>query len=464
MGDKLKCISPVDNSIFAERTIADAKSIERTLQSLKKAQWAWRNTPVEERAGICRKAVSYFIQHANTIGEELSWQMGRPIRYTPFEITRGFQERANYMIDIAKQALEDIDVEPIPGFQRFIRKEPLGTVFVLAPWNYPYLTSVNAIIPALMAGNTVLLKHAAQTPLCAERYAAAFEYAGLPDGVFHYLHLNHDQVAKIITDGRINYVAFTGSVAGGEAIQKAVSQRFISAGLELGGKDPAYVRADVDFDFAVENLVDGAFFNSGQSCCGIERIYVEKGIYKNFVDAFTALTQQYLLGNPLEKETTLGPMVRATAAGYAQQQVGEALRKGAKQLIDLSNFSNHRPGTPYMAPQVLVEVDHSMSVMTEESFAPIVGIMSVKNDEEAIRLMNDSQYGLTASVWTKDIGAAVAIGNQVQTGTWYLNRCDYLDPALAWTGVKNSGRGCTLSVLGYEALTQPKSFHLKIRQ
>jgi acyl-CoA reductase-like NAD-dependent aldehyde dehydrogenase len=299
---------------------------------------------------------------------------------------------------------------------------------------------------------------AAQTPLVAERYAEAFKAVGLPDGVFQFLHLDHAQVAKVIGDPRIAFVAFTGSVPGGQAVQRAAAARFIGTGLELGGKDPAYVRADADLPFAVENLVDGAYFNSGQSCCGIERIYVDKKLFKPFVEGFVELTKQYRLGNPLEKETNLGPMVRTDAADNVRAQVRQAVKKGAKALLKLKD----QPRSPYLPPEVLIDVDHGMAVMTEETFGPVVGIQPVKNDEEAIALMNDSRYGLTASIWTQDADAALRIGERVDTGTWFMNRCDYLDPALAWTGVKDSGRGCTLSRLGLETFTRPKSFHLRL--
>ena len=312
-----------------------------------------------------------------------------------------------------------------------------------------------------MSGNTVILKHATQTPLCAERYDEAFRHAGLPEGVFQFLHLNHDQVAEIIEDERIDYVAFTGSVNGGQAVQKALNKRFINAGLELGGKDPAYVRVDADLQNAVENLVDGSFFNSGQSCCGIERIYVHEALFDDFTNSFVNLTKKYSLGHPLQTETELGPMVKTSAAIFVRNQIEDAVNKGAKALIDPELFPLQNKNTSYMAPQVMINVDHSMELMTEESFGPVVGIMAVKNDDEAIHLMNDSQYGLTASIWTKDLEKAVEIGNLLETGTVFMNRCDYLDPELAWTGVKNSGRGCTLSKLGYEVLTRPKSFHLK---
>jgi acyl-CoA reductase-like NAD-dependent aldehyde dehydrogenase len=458
-----RTVSPVDGSVYVERPLAADQDIEGALAKAAAAQSKWKPVPVAERAAIVRRMVEWCVARADQLGEELTRQMGRPIAYTPNEIRRGFQERALHMCAIAEGALADIAVEKKDGFERFIRREPLGVVLVLAPWNYPWLTSVNAIVPALLAGNSVILKMAQQTPLVAERYAEAFAAAGLPPGVFQFLHLSHAATAKVIADPRVAFVAFTGSVEGGHAVQRAAAERFIATGLELGGKDPAYVRADADLPSAIENLVDGSYFNSGQSCCGIERIYVDKKLFRPFVDGFVELTRKYRLGNPLDAQTTLGPVVRTEAADAVRAQIREALGKGAKALIEPKSFPAHKEGTPYLAPQVLIDVDHSMQVMTEESFGPVVGIMSVDSDEQAIELMNDSRYGLTASIWTKDADAAVRIGNQVETGTWFMNRCDYLDPALAWTGVKDSGRGCTLSKLGLEAFTRPKSFHLKLK-
>jgi acyl-CoA reductase-like NAD-dependent aldehyde dehydrogenase len=365
------------------------------------------------------------------------------------------------MIGIAPLALADIQASPKPGFTRLIRREPVGVVLAIAPWNYPYLTSVNSVVPAIAAGNAVILKHSAQTPLCAERYAAAFETAGLPEGVFQFLHTTHEQVEQMIGDERIHFVTFTGSVAAGHAIQAAASKRFIGVALELGGKDPAYVRFDADLAHAAENLIDGAMFNSGQSCCGIERIYVHRSVYDDFVERAVVLARDYKLDNPLLPETTLGPMVRTGAAEFVRAQVADAIAAGAVAHIDPHQFHADHPGTPYLAPQVLTNVDHTMRVMTEETFGPVAAIMPVDSDEQAIELMNDSSYGLTAAIWTSDESAAFRIGDAIETGTWFMNRCDYLDPALAWTGVKDSGRGCALSVLGYEQLTRPKSFHLR---
>jgi acyl-CoA reductase-like NAD-dependent aldehyde dehydrogenase len=455
-------VSPIDGSVYAERRLAAPQEIEKTLGVAVTSQAAWKRVPVTERAAVCERMLDWLLERADKIGEELTWQIGRPIAYSPNEIRRGFQERVNYMAGAAERELADVVIEPKENFQRFIRREPVGVVLVLAPWNYPWLASVNAVAPAILAGNSVILKIAPQTPLVAERYAEAFKAAGLPEGVFQFLHIDHDQVAEVIKDSRIGFVAFTGSVAGGHAVQRAAGERFIATGLELGGKDPAYVRPDAPMAATIENLVDGAMFNSGQSCCAVERIYVHRDVYDQFLEGFVELTKQYKLGNPLDPATTLGPMVRTDAAEKARAHIAGALKKGARALIDPALFPAARQGTPYLEPQVLVDVDHSMLVMTEETFAPVAGIMPVKDDEEAIRLMNDSQYGLTASIWTADVDAALRIGDRINTGTWYMNRCDYLDPALAWTGVKDSGRGCTLSKLGFEAFTRPKSFHLRL--
>ncbi len=454
-------ITPVDGSVYLERRYATDGEIDAALSGAAAAQKDWAATPISERAALCAKAVDAFVAKADRHAEELAWQMGRPVRFGGGEV-RGFEERARYMISIAEEVLADVQAGEKEGFRRFIKRVPLGVVLTVAPWNYPYLTAVNSIVPALMAGNTLILKHASQTPLCGERIAEAFAEAGLPAGVFQVLHLTHEATAKIIASDQVAFVAFTGSVPGGASIEQAAAGHFLGVGLELGGKDPAYVRADANLNHAVENLVDGAFFNSGQSCCAIERIYVHADLYEPFVEGFADLTRRYKLGCPLDPETTLGPVVRASAADFVRGQSEEAVAAGAKALIDPAGFPADAPGTPYLAPQVLVDVDHSMRVMSEESFGPVIGIMKVVSDEEAIGLMNDSPFGLTAAVWTEDAEAAIAIGDRIETGTWFMNRCDYLDPALAWTGVKHSGRGCTLSRIGYEVLTRPKSYHLRV--
>jgi len=456
----LRTVSPIDGSVVAERPWPSAAEVDAVLGRGQAAQRAWAACAVEQRQGLVTRFLDCLADRREELAREITLQMGRPIRQSPGEI-RGLEERGRTMIELAPQALAPHCLPPKPGFARSIRREPLGLVAIIAPWNYPYLTSINTLVPALVAGNAVLVKHSHQTPLCAERYTQAAIEAGLPEGLVQHLHLDHAGVAGLLADRRIGFAAFTGSVAGGVEITRALAGRFIGATLELGGKDPAYVRADADLGDAVENLVDGSFFNSGQSCCGVERIYVHASRFTEFVDAFVALTREYRLGNPIEESTTLGPMVRGRAADLVREQVAEAQAQGARALMDPAAFPDGGPGSPYLAPQVLINVSHRMRVMREESFGPVVGIQPVSGDAEALSLMNDSRYGLTASIWTRDEAAAVALGEQLETGTVFMNRCDYLDPALAWTGVKDSGRGCSLSVIGYESLTRPKSFHLR---
>lgn len=455
-----KTISPVDGSVYVERELADAATVEATLARAREAQRAWREVPLDERARLCSAMVDAFVARRDQLAEELTWQMGRPIAAAGGEIG-GFEERARGMIALAHEALAPVSLPDKPGFTRYITREPLGVALVVAPWNFPFMTAVNAVVPAIMAGNAVILKHSAQTPLCAERMQQAFAAAGLPEGVFQYLHLSHQAAEALMRDPRIDYVSFTGSVAGGEVVERSVAGRFIATGLELGGKDPAYIRADVDLDDAVPGVMDGAFFNSGQSCCAVERIYVHADIFDAFVERAVAWVGQLKLGNPTDPQTTLGPMVRPQAADFVRGQVEEAVAAGARAWIDPGDYPLSAPGSAYLAPQVLTDVDHTMRVMTEESFGPVVGIMPVADDDEAVRLMNDSEFGLTAAVFTRDIDAGEAIARRLEAGTVFTNRCDYLDPELAWTGVKQSGRGCSLSRIGYETLTRPKSFHLK---
>ena len=457
-----RTISPVDQSVYVERPLADGATIQATLDRARAAQAAWRQVPLEERIAVVGRFVDAVLAHKPEIAEEITWQMGRPIAQSPGELG-GFAERARYMMDVAPEALADLRFDDKPGFTRFIRKLPVGVVFVIAPWNYPYLTAVNAVVPSILAGNAVILKHSAQTPLTAERFAQAFKEAGLPEGVFQYLHTGHADALGIIRAGQVNHVSFTGSVAGGHEIARAAGETFISTTLELGGKDPGYVRPDADIRHAVENLGDGAFFNSGQCCCGIERLYVHEAVYDAFIDGLVSFAAGYRLGNPTLPEVNIGPMAKARSADFVRDQVADAVAKGARALVDAKSFPMDERGSAYIAPQVLAGVDHNMSVMRDESFGPVVGVMKVKSDEEAIALMNDSPYGLTAAIWTSDPEAAERIGDRIETGTVFMNRCDYLDPALAWTGVKDTGRGVSLSRLAYDHLTRPKSFHLRTR-
>jgi len=459
---EVSIISPVDGSTYATRAVCSDARFDQAITHAREAQISWSAASIADRAAACTAFVDAMTAMTDPIVAELAWQMGRPVKFGAGEL-RGFAERGHHMISIAEQSLAPVMSDPLDGFDRWIAREPLGLVLVIAPWNYPLLTAVNSIVPALMAGNAVMLKHASQTLLAGERLQKAADLAGIPAGVFTNLVLSHQQVGRVLADNRFDRVNFTGSVEGGRTIERAAAGTFTEVGLELGGKDPAYVRADADLAFAVANVADGAFFNSGQSCCGIERVYVDRSIFGDFVDALVAEGRALTLGDPTDESTTLGPMVTARAADGVRSQLDQAMAAGAKPLVssDRSAWSTTTP-SPYLAPEILVDVDHSMPVMTEETFGPIVGVMPVDSDEQAITLMNDSAYGLSASIWTSDPDAARSIGARVETGTVFMNRADYLDPSLAWTGVKDTGKGITLSALGYSMLTRAKSFHFRL--
>ncbi len=459
MAETVKLISPIDGSVYAERAIITDSALDAVVANSRAAQEKWMRTSFDERGAYCLKFLDALLSMNDDITTEIAWQMGRPVRYGGEK--GGVEARTRFVVDAAEGALKPMMVEDSGAFRRYVKHVPLGIVLVIAPWNYPYLTTINTVIPALMAGNSVVLKHAAQTLLVGERFAKAFEMAGLPKGLFQNIVMNHAQTEKLLGSGKIDHCNFTGSVAGGRAIEKAAAGTFMTLGLELGGKDPAYVLADANVDAAIETLVDGAFYNSGQCCCGIERIYVHEKVYDEFVEGAVKLTKTYVVGNPLDQSTTMGPLAQARFADFIREQKAEATRKGATAHVNMK-VDLDKPGSPYLAPEIYTGVDHQMSLMRDESFGPVVGIMKVRGDEDAIALMNDSPYGLTASIWTQDIEHAASIGDRVETGTVFMNRCDYLDPALVWTGVKETGKGASLSVIGIQGLTRPKSYHLKV--
>ena len=453
----LECISPIDGSVFATRPTLSADEAANAIARARAAQRAWAARPLDDRIALVRAGVARLRDMNDEAVPELAHMMGRPVRYGG-EIG-GVEERASYMADIAEEALAPFVVEDSSAFERRILREPQGVVLVVSPWNYPYLTAINTVAPALIAGNAVTLKGATQTLLAGERLVRAFHEAGVPEDVFQNVFLDHATTSDLIARRSFGFVNFTGSVAGGQAIERAAAGTFTGVGLELGGKDPGYVLDDADVDAAAETLIDGAMFNSGQCCCGIERIYVHESLFGRFVEKAKSIVDAYVLGNPLDADTTLGPMAHRRFADPVRAQTSEAIAAGARPVIDTARFTDD--GGTYLAPQILTGVTHDMRVMREESFGPVVGIMPVGSDDEAVALMNDSEFGLTASLWTADAERAAVIGARIETGTVFMNRCDYLDPGLCWTGCKDTGRGGALSHIGYQHVTRPKSYHLK---
>lgn len=458
-----KTYSPIDGSLYLERPLSSPEQVNNALNMLAEQQLSWQHVSLVEKQGILKRFCELLAERKPQLAIELTWQMGRPLADSPKEID-GAIERATKMIQLAPDALTPHQLGPgASGAKRWIEHKPLGVVMVIAPWNYPFLTAINSIIPALLAGNTVLLRHSAQTPLVAERMVKLLLQAGLPEGVCQYLHLSHSATQQIVQSHRIQYVAFTGSVEAGYAIRDAMKTNFAPAAFELGGKDAAYVAEDCDLESTVASLVDGAFFNAGQSCCGVERIYVHQNCYDEFVGRYKELTEQYQLGNPTDLTTTLGPMVKTQAANLVREHARDAVANGAKQLIEHAKFKEAKVDSPYCAPHVLVDVNHNMRIMMEETFGPAVGIQKVTTDDEAVSLVNDSPYGLTASVWTNDLDRAVNIGGRLAVGTVFTNACDYLDPELAWTGVKQTGSGVSLSHLAFQRLTRPQSYYCRMK-
>jgi acyl-CoA reductase-like NAD-dependent aldehyde dehydrogenase len=427
------------------------------LERMRAAQNKWREVPVNERVEICRGFVVAFRSMRETVALDITRQMGKPLVQARREVDT-MLDRADTMLRLAPSGLEDETLEPKPGLRRFIRHEPLGIVLDIPAWNYPLLIAVNVVIPALLAGNAVLIKHARLTPLCGDAFIEAFRQTRLPGDLVASIRVGHETITRLIARRAVDFISFTGSVEGGREVYRHASAQLLDMGLELGGKDPALVCDDAKFDFAVTNLVDGAFYNAGQSCCAVERIYVARPIFQRFVDAFVAEVRNYTVGDPEDPATGIGPLAQLKALDVLKHQVDQAVQRGAKLLTG----GKRGAGRGYFfEPAVLVDVDHGMSLMTEESFGPVIGIMPVDSEDEAIGLMNDSPYGLTASIWTENAERGEALAARTAAGTVYVNRCDYLDPELAWVGIKDSGHGCTLSRLGFHYLTRPKSFYVR---
>ncbi|GAA5853493.1 hypothetical protein JCM8547_002477 [Rhodosporidiobolus lusitaniae] len=466
----LTTLSPVDGAPIVERQYpSSTDALDELVQASHKAYESWRTVSLDERIRVVKAGVEHLAGRALELGPELTSQMGRPAKYTAAEFAT-FKDRATWLVNNAEKCLADesVDEGRPEGFKRIIRKAPVGVCMLVGAWNFPYMIQVNALIPALLAGNSVLLKPSPQTPLVAERIQESFEAAGLPKGLVQTLHLTPSQMDHLVAHPLVPFISFTGSVANGKRVEKTAAlaaekgNGFKMVGLELGGKDPAYVREDADPAYAAENVVDGALFNSGQSCCSVERVYVHEKVYDAFVEEVVKVVKTYKLSDPREQDTTLGPVISLRSAATIREHIAEAVSKGARTLIDPADFPLAKDETTYVAPQVLVNVNHGMKIMSEETFGPVFGIMKVSSDAEAVKLMNDSPFGLTASVWTSSPSAYYALVDSINAGTVYLNRSDMLDPALPWTGFKESGRGVSLSRYGFDAVTKVKSLHVRV--
>ena len=456
----LKVINPFDQKVLCALPLDQGKGLDAKIAGARKAYERWRRLSLEDRAHRVEQGLKYFRDHTEEIARDITLQMGKPLAQARNEV-KGFFHRAEYMLSIAKETLAPEVLPGKPGFHLRIEHAPLGVVYNIAPWNYPLLTAVNVVVPALLAGNTVLLKHSPLTPLIGRHFESAFGELDPPNLVTSLI-LTNAQASRLIGDSRINYIAFTGSVATGSKVYEQAAKRLMDVGLELGGKDPAYVAADADLDFAVENIVDGACYNAGQSCCAVERVYVHRTLYKAFLTRAKRALEQYRLGDPLDEETTMGPLARREAVPFLEGQVKEAVRRGARLLLGGRRLKGMDGN--FFEPTLLADVSNQAKVMQEESFGPIVPVLSVADDAEALARMSDSRYGLTASIWSRDRMRAELFARELEAGTVFQNRCDYLDPCLPWTGARESGIGSTLSRYGFYHLTRRKGIHFRERK
>lgn len=452
--------NPYTGDIACSVEITDETKLSRILDDARKASRELGATTVDQRVELCERALAKFEARTDEIAADITRQMGKPLSQARGEVS-GMAGRWRHLLSIAKEALADIVLPPKENFERRIAKAPLGVVLDLPAWNYPLLTAINAVVPAVLAGNAVVVKHSPRTPLCGEHFARAFVEAGAPAGTVQAVYFDYERTERLVADPRIDHVLFTGSVHGGHRMQAAAKDRFLHVGLELGGNDPAYAAADCDVEKTVENVVDGAIYNAGQSCCAVERVYVHASVYDRFVAAAEPLVRAYVLGDPNDAKTSLGPVAQPWHPKELEAFVADATRKGAKLVTGGKAASVDGKGRFFEAT-MLTGVPQEAELMKKESFGPILAIAKVSSDEEALEKMNASSLGLTASVWTRDRERAERMARALEFGTVYMNRCDALDPALPWTGVKDSGRGVTLSTLGFDSLTRPKAIHFRL--
>jgi len=452
--------NPYTGELAASIQPTTPEQLDQLLARAREAHHALKAVSVAQRVKWVLAAGEAMERRSLEIAQDITRQMGKPLSQAQGEV-QGMAGRLRHLASIAEASLADMVLPPKDKFERRIAREPLGVVLDLPAWNYPLLTAVNAVAPAVLAGNAVVLKHSPRTPLCAGHFARAFEEAGAPVGTVQALFLDYPATEKLVADPRIDHVLFTGSVQGGHRIQAAARDRFLHVGLELGGNDPAYVAPDCDLARTVEHVVDGALYNAGQSCCAVERVYVHRSLYGRFLEACEPLVRAYVMGDPEAEGTTLGPIAQPWHPGQLQELVEDATSRGAR-LVTGGRATQVDGRGRFFQATLLTGVPAEARVMNQEAFGPLLPIVAVDSDEEALARMNASPLGLTASVWTSDRDRADRLARQLEFGTVYMNRCDALDPALPWSGVKDSGRGVTLGQLGFDALTRPKALHYRL--
>jgi len=455
----LRVDDPFTGELACEVPLAEWDEISRALERARAGAALAAALPLDTRKELVERAVQVMESRADAIAPAISRMMGKPLAQAAGEL-RTLASRARTMLELADRGLAPIDPGGDDGIVRRIEKVPLGVVLDLPAWNYPLLTAVNVVMPAVLAGNAVVVKHSPRSPSCGPMFADAFREAGADPRIVQSLDCTHELTERMVGDPRVDHVVFTGSVHGGTRISQAAAGRFLQIGYELGGNDPAYVAADADLARAVDGLVDGAMYNAGQSCCAVERAYVHASHYAAFVEGARELAEKYVLGNPLAPDTTLGPIAQPQHPAELEALVDDAVQRGARRVTGGKRTSVGGRGR-FFQPTVVCDVPSDAQLMGVEQFGPILAVQRVTSDEEALARMNESVFGLTASVWTADRARAERFGAALRFGTVFMNRCDFGDPRLPWSGVGQSGRGHSMSVLGFDTLTRTRSLHFR---
>ena len=457
-GSAFDVVSPVDGRVYSHRLYASAGAIEAALAAAERAAKSWARTPIAERATIIARFGEEMIKRAPSLAEAVAWQMGRPL-WQADETAR--LKLVGDLTAEAAGALVDEEYPTDPGIRRFTRRVAQGVALSICAWNYPVAMLGYLVSGPLIAGNVVLFKHSPQTPLIGDVAAEAFAAAGAPPGIFQALDMTHPDAERLIGSGRLRSVNFIGSVAGGRRVHAAAAGTFTHVHLELGGKDPAYIRPDADLGKAIPLLIEGSYSNAGQSCCSVERLYVHEAIADRFIDAFAAQAADVTIDHPIDTKSYIGPVVSARAAKTIRTHIGDAVAKGARRILAPGRSRSPRLGDAYVEPEMLVGTDHTMTVMRDETFGPVAAIQIVRDDAEAVHLMNDSDFGLSASVWTADTDKGLELLDEIDAGTVYLNRCDHADLHLPWGGLKHSGLGRVNGREGLRQASDIKAFHVR---